>query len=84
MSGLVATMIEAPGELQNTLKIPADHMKVCNDDGVPTTGNAAGNMNNFLDLTGQVQPPAPLPSGLVLFFFYLHSAKEELSPLPHS
>ena len=77
-------MIEAPEELQKTLKIPDDHMKVCNDGGVPTAGNAAGNTKDFLDLTGQVQPPAELPTGLVLPFFFLLlflSTLKDLSPL---
>ncbi|KAH0541524.1 hypothetical protein FGG08_003999 [Glutinoglossum americanum] len=62
-NGMSSTMIEAPEELQKNLKIPDDHMKVCVDDNVPTAGNAAGNTKDFLDLTGQVQPPAPIPAG---------------------
>lgn len=30
---------------------------------VPTVGNAAGNTKDYLDLTGQNLPHAPLPSG---------------------
>lgn len=59
----MATMIEAPEELQKTLVIPQDHLQVCNDQGVPTTGNAAGNTRNLLDMTGANEPPSPLPAG---------------------
>nr|OQO26383.1 hypothetical protein B0A51_06945 [Rachicladosporium sp. CCFEE 5018] len=62
-SGLVATMIEAPLELQSSMKIPADHYQVCQDSGTPTAGNAAGNTADVLDLTGQHKSPAPLPAG---------------------
>ncbi|KAI9779531.1 MAG: hypothetical protein M1839_007339 [Geoglossum umbratile] len=56
-------MIEAPGNLQNSLQIPEDHLKVCRDSGTPTEGNAAGNTKDLLDLTGEVKPPAELPAG---------------------
>ena len=56
-------MIEAPTELQETLKIPADHFKVCMDQGAPYAGNAAGNTEDFYDLSGENLPPAPLPDG---------------------
>lgn len=62
-SGLIATMIEAPLELQQTLTIPADHYAVCETDGTPTTGNAAANTVDLLDLSGQNVPPGPLPAG---------------------
>lgn len=62
-SGLTATMIEAPEELQKSLTIPADHLKVCTDAGVPIVGNAAANTQDFYDLTGENLPPAPLPAG---------------------
>jgi iron transport multicopper oxidase len=62
-SGLIATMVEAPLELQKTLSIPQDHYDACMVDGTPTKGNAAGNTANLLDLTGQNAPPGPLPNG---------------------
>ncbi|KAI1550581.1 SufI, multicopper oxidase [Pyrenophora tritici-repentis] len=51
-SGLTATMIEAPLAVQAQLKdnIPADHWKVCEEKGVPTKGNAAGNTIDLRDL----------------------------------
>lgn len=62
-SGLMATFIEAPLDLQKTIKIPQDHLDVCKKDGIPTSGNAAANTVHFLDLAGQNKPPAPLPAG---------------------
>ncbi|OCK75595.1 multicopper oxidase, partial [Lepidopterella palustris CBS 459.81] len=64
-SGLIATMVEAPLTLQQTLsgKIPADHLSACHDTNTPTAGNAAGNTINVLDLAGAPRPPPPLPTG---------------------
>lgn len=62
-SGLVATMIEAPTDLQSTLSIPADHLEACASQNIPTAGNAAGNTHNLLNLTGEDVPPGPLPAG---------------------
>jgi iron transport multicopper oxidase len=57
--GLTATIIEAPQELSG-LKIPADHLAACQAQGTLTAGNAAGNTNNYTDLTGaNVYPPFP-------------------------
>lgn len=62
-SGLIATFVEAPLELQKSLKIPQDHLDACTKGGFQTTGNAAGNTVDLLDLTGEPTPPAPLPTG---------------------
>ncbi|KAK1596029.1 multicopper oxidase [Colletotrichum navitas] len=62
-SGLLATFVEAPLDLQKTLSIPQNHLDVCAAANVPTAGNAAGNTKDFLDLTGQNTPPARLPDG---------------------
>ncbi|CAK7203283.1 hypothetical protein SEUCBS139899_006014 [Sporothrix eucalyptigena] len=69
-TGLVATFVEAPVELQQQYtpssgisSLPADHLAACVAGGVPTTGNAAGNTVNFLDLQGEDVPPAALPDG---------------------
>lgn len=58
-------MVEAPLALQQSLTIPADHLAACaaNSPATPTTGNAAGNTVNLLDLSGEPSPPAPLPDG---------------------
>lgn len=63
LSGLVATMIEAPLELQKSLNVPSNHLEACEMAGTPTQGNAAGNAVDFLDLTGVPAPPDPLPAG---------------------
>ena len=62
-SGLVATMIEAPLEMQKVLSIPADHLAACEDSNTPTAGNAAGNTVDYLDLKGENKAVAPLPAG---------------------
>ncbi|KAF2084929.1 multicopper oxidase [Saccharata proteae CBS 121410] len=62
-SGLVATMIEAPLALQESLTIPEDHWAACAAASVPTAGNAAGNTVDLYDLTGENKSPAPLPAG---------------------
>ncbi|TGO35372.1 hypothetical protein BHYA_0160g00050 [Botrytis hyacinthi] len=61
--GLIATMIEAPLELQKSLTIPEDHFAACQARGVPFTGNAAGNTEDHLDLKGANVAPGPLPAG---------------------
>lgn len=61
--GLIATMVEAPLELQKSLTLPQSHIDVCKVGNVPYAGNAAANSQNFLDLTGQNAPPGPLPAG---------------------
>lgn len=64
-SGLIATFVEAPRELQQQLSgiIPQDHIAACAAAGTPTAGNAAGNTVDFLDLTGENRAPDPLPDG---------------------
>ncbi|KAI1305467.1 Cupredoxin [Xylaria venustula] len=62
-SGLIATMVEAPLALQQSLTIPQDHLDVCASQNIATTGNAAGNTVDYTDLKGQNHPPAPLPDG---------------------
>ncbi|KAF2216219.1 hypothetical protein CERZMDRAFT_81369 [Cercospora zeae-maydis SCOH1-5] len=64
-TGLVATMVEAPLTLQETLTVPQNHYDACSAavPPVPFAGNAAGNTKDALDLTGQNLSIAPLPSG---------------------
>ncbi|KAK4205798.1 putative precursor of iron transport multicopper oxidase FET3 [Triangularia verruculosa] len=62
-SGLVATFVEAPLEIQESLTIPADHLAVCKDLEIPTEGNAAGHTDDFLNLDGENAPPNRLPDG---------------------
>ncbi|KAI5863528.1 putative ferroxidase [Durotheca rogersii] len=60
-SGLIATFVEAPLDLQRSLALPADHLEACAAQAVPTAGNAAGRAG--LDLTGENRAPDPLPAG---------------------
>lgn len=62
-SGLAATMIEAPAVLQGQQSIPQDFLDICEADGTPTIGNAAGNTDDYTDLSGEPRMPHFLPSG---------------------
>ena len=62
-SGLIATFIEAPTELQASLTVPSNHYGACAAQSIPTAGNAAGNTVNLYDLDGENMAPAPLPAG---------------------
>ena len=62
-SGLVATMVEAPSELQGSLEIPDDHLQACRSQNIATAGNAAGNTVDLLNLEGENRSPDPLPAG---------------------
>jgi iron transport multicopper oxidase len=62
-SGLIATIIESPLSLQQSVTIPQNHKDACAAVGVQTAGNAAGNTVDFLDLAGQNEPPHRLPDG---------------------
>lgn len=62
-SGLIATIVEAPLELQKTLVLPDNHLRVCQEADTPTVGNAAANTENYLDLKGAHVSPKPLPAG---------------------
>lgn len=65
-SGLIATFIEDPLTLQSTIELPKNHLAVCLSGDVPSKGNAAGNSDDFLDLSGENAPPPPLPAGFTL------------------
>jgi iron transport multicopper oxidase len=64
-SGLVATIIERPLDIQQQLsgKIPEDHWKACEAGNVPTKGNAAGNTVDLSDLRGENRSPGKIPVG---------------------
>lgn len=66
VSGLVATFVEAPLDLQKTIDIPKDHLDVCSAGGVPTVGNTAANDKDFMDLSGQNKPPGSSTSRVSL------------------
>lgn len=61
--GLIATMVEAPLEMQKILSIPENHFDACKAGNVPTAGNAAANTEDFLNLKGANKAHKPLPSG---------------------
>lgn len=64
VSGLVATLVEAPLELQaQNITIPQDHLEACKLSGIPTSGNAVGNTVDYLDLSGERLPPGRIPGG---------------------
>lgn len=64
-AGLTVTMIEAPEELQH-LRIPYDHLKSCKKYGMKTGGNAAGRLNDPLNLDGSVTEPSSNVTGFVV------------------
>ncbi|KAK1625520.1 Cupredoxin [Colletotrichum phormii] len=77
-SGLLATFVEAPLEIQKSLTLPQNHLDACTAGNVPVSGNAAGNTKDLLDLSGQNAPPDPLPAGfttrgIVAFVFSIIS-----------
>lgn len=49
--------------MQKNQTIPQNHLDVCKAGDVPTIGNAAGNSVDWYDLSGQNEPPPPLPAG---------------------
>lgn len=59
----MATMIEAPTELQSMLQIPESHYDACQVQSIPTAGNAAANTVDLYDLTRENTSPPPLPAG---------------------
>jgi iron transport multicopper oxidase len=50
-AGKTVTFIEAPDRLQQTLRIPPDHLDACKKMKMPTAGNCAGNTKNPLDIS---------------------------------
>ncbi|KAJ3176106.1 ferroxidase fet3 [Geranomyces variabilis] len=61
-TGLFATFIEAPLEMQQSIKIPQVLYDQCNKLGTPSAGNAAGNLD-VLDMTGEVDGPNVISGG---------------------
>jgi iron transport multicopper oxidase len=61
--GLGMTFVEAPRQLQESLTIPQNHYDVCDAAGVKYEGNAAGNTQDYLDLSGQNKQLSWLPAG---------------------
>ena len=65
VSGLVATFIEDPLAIQQQLtgKLPPSHKKACEAADIPMEGNAAGNVKDYLDLSGENKPPGRIAAG---------------------
>ncbi|KAB8209716.1 Cupredoxin [Aspergillus parasiticus] len=63
MQGLAMVFIEAPFEIQQRTTVPDDHWAACAAGNVSDKGNAAGNTEDLLDLTGQNKQLAWLPAG---------------------
>ena len=63
-SGLTATFIEAPTQLQAMKPyIPVSHRDVCSAQGISMKGNAAGNTADYTNLNGSITEPSPNPWG---------------------
>jgi iron transport multicopper oxidase len=56
-------LVEAPADLQSALKVPQDQLDACKALDIATTGNAAGNTKDPLDLNGANTAPGPIPTG---------------------
>lgn len=63
MQGLAMSLIEALLETQQRTTIPDDHWATYAAANMSDRGNAAGNTQNLLDLTGQNKQLAWLPAG---------------------
>ncbi|KAI1002996.1 Iron transport multicopper oxidase [Podosphaera aphanis] len=61
--GLIATLIEAPLDVQRTLEIPQNHIDACKTQNIPIAGNAAANTIDLLNLKGANMAPGRLPEG---------------------
>lgn len=66
--GLALTLVEAPTVVKESLKngLPPSHLEACALAQVATSGNAAGNIKHWLDLSGENLQFAPLPEGFTL------------------
>ena len=61
-AGLTVVMVEAPEKLQEQTRSITQMTNQCRAQGIPTEGNAVGNADNWLDLTGEVTTP-PINNG---------------------
>ncbi|KAJ2623916.1 ferroxidase fet3 [Coemansia spiralis] len=57
--GMAQIFVEAPDILQRTQNAPSKMYEFCIKQGIPISGNAAGNRG--LDFTGMPPPPTPVP-----------------------
>ena len=49
--------------MQKKITLPPDHVALCEAQGIPMRGNAAGNTEDLLDLRGATRSPGRLPAG---------------------
>lgn len=63
--GLAIVLVEAPEEMQKDPRqaLTENYKDICLKAGVNYTGNAAGNSENYMDLTGMNVQQKPLPAG---------------------
>ncbi|KAK5634915.1 hypothetical protein RRF57_010627 [Xylaria bambusicola] len=81
-AGLTATLIVAPDIMQKTISIPRDHIDACRRQNIPTVGNAAGNSQDFLNLTGAPTTPDPNPVGALVNKTHLGASAKQLEWWP--
>ncbi|KAL2871455.1 putative ferrooxidoreductase Fet3 [Aspergillus lucknowensis] len=61
--GLAMSLIEAPQQIQERMSLTDTEISNCKAAGMGYEGNAAGNVDDLLDLSGQNEQPAWLPAG---------------------
>ncbi|PQE26747.1 Iron transport multicopper oxidase FET3 protein [Rutstroemia sp. NJR-2017a BVV2] len=61
--GLASVFIEASDLIQEKITVPANHYAACAAAGVATEDNAAGNTEDYTNLSGQNVQPAWIPYG---------------------
>lgn len=62
-AGLSSTVVIAPKQLQKSQQINPAMEAICQKQGVPTAGNAAGNTQDHFNLTGAITVAPPNPRG---------------------
>jgi len=72
--GLTATIIEDPDTLKG-MSFPDDHIDICKAQNIPYQGNAAGNTQNYTDMSGFLTVPPTTYDGST----YLGSKKRRSS-----
>jgi len=65
LQGLAIVLVEDPLAIQanSSQALTANMLEMCSNSNISTKGNAAGNYENFLDLTGQNIQEKNVPSG---------------------
>lgn len=65
LQGLAIVLVEDPEGIQgnSTQQLTANSLEMCTNSNISTKGNAAGNFENFLDLTGENVQIKSVPGG---------------------